>query len=236
MDIRIRCPECRTKLVVDDELLGQSVRCEECGTAFTVEEPAATSLTDSARSADTDSRPTQTLPAVSDRSERVRDRELFDEDRTIDGYEFDDGRPIRRKPRIQPNALVPLVFGSALALAMLLVAVGLFFAFGFGLPASSTPLPPGAKFRIISASWVANRGFMVEVETVAGAQPPPGRYRIAWRSTDGTSSGHSTLNIFRSSATQIIPALQPRNRTFTIWIESEPPDTAGKVSNEVVLK
>lgn len=111
MDIPIRCPHCETKLVVEDDLIGQSVLCEECDKPFTVEAPLANSKPDENRrkhprggGADSDA--------------------YFD-------YEFDDNRPIRRRPRAKPNALVPMIFGGLLALAVALAAVALFFAFGF---------------------------------------------------------------------------------------------------------
>jgi predicted Zn finger-like uncharacterized protein len=235
MDIRIRCPNCRTKLIVGDDLLGQSVRCEECGTAFAVEDPA--NAPDPPAATDPPAKRPSRRSTESAR-ERTRESAEDDDEWTIDGYEFDDGRPIRQKPRTKPNALVPFVFGGALATAMLLVAVGLFFAFGFGFGfdgSGTAALPPGAKFRITSANWVANHGFLVEVETASGGLPPPGRFRVAWRSTDGTASGTSTLTMKAPFTSQVIPAPQPRNRTIAIWIEPEPPAGGGKVSNEYRL-
>jgi predicted Zn finger-like uncharacterized protein len=213
MDIRIRCPNCETKLVVDDELVGQSVRCEECQKPFAVETPAT----------------------AEPRRRRPRPHDDTSDDGTIDDYEFDDGRPIRRKPRVKPNALAPIVFGASLVVVMLLVAVGFFFAFGFGLPGASTPVPAGAKFRLSNAGWIPNQGFAVDVETVDG-RPPVGGHRIVWRTTDGRGFGHSTLRMLGSQQTHIVSAQRPVNRSFEIWIEDEPPTGGAKLSNVVLLK
>ncbi len=222
MDIRIRCPHCETKLVVGDDLLGQSVRCEECGQAFPVEAPVA------ARSEER-----TTTPAPRRRREPVESDD-GDDDRTIDGYAFDDDRPIRRRPRAKPNALAPLVFGASLAVTMLLVAVGLFFAFGFAPSSNSTPLPAGAKFRLSNAGWIPNQGFAVDAETLDG-RPPSGGYRICWRTPDGSGFGNSTLRMQASRQTHIVATIRPPNQSFEIWIEDEPP-TGAKASNVVLLR
>lgn len=223
MDIRIRCPFCETKLVVGDELLGHSVRCEECGDSFTVEN--STNPPSSA--------PSVEPPRPRRRRESELPRDVDDDDRTIDGYAFDDDRPIRHKVRVKPNAIAPIVFGAALMLTMLLVSVGLFFVFGFGWSAGSTPLPPGAKFRISNAGWIPNQGFTIDVETADG-RPPTGGHRICWRTTDGRGSGHSTMRMLASQQTHIVAAPRARNQSYEIWIENEP-STGAKVSNVFLL-
>ncbi len=213
MDIKIRCPNCETKLVVVDDLVGQSVLCEECDKTFIVEAPR-----------------TAALPAGKPRKSARREA---DDDGDTE-YEFDDDRPIRRKPRAKPNALVPMIFGGSLVLAILLVAVGLFFAFGFDFPGASTPVPTGGKFRLSNPRWQANRGFSVDVETVDG-RPVAGNYRLAWRSTDERSSGHATLANRGARYTETIASPRPLNQTFQIWIESDPPLVGTKLSNVATL-
>lgn len=212
MDIKIRCPNCRTKLIVEDDLVGQSVLCEECDKPFTVEAPR---------------------PTVA--SERGEPRKSRDADDTDFEYEFDDDRPIRRKPRAKPNALAPMIFGGSLVLAIVLVAVGLFFAFGFDFPGSSTSVPAGGKFRLSNPRWIPNRGFSVDIETVDG-QPAAGRYRLAWRSTDERSSGNSTLGNRGSRYTEMISIPRPLNQSFQIWVENDPPVAGTKLSNIAILQ
>lgn len=213
MDIKIRCPNCETKLVVEDDLLGQSVLCEECDRPFTVEAPPAIARTDSPRRAKRD----------------------FDDDFEDREYEFDDGRPIRRKPRAKPNTLVPIVFGSSILLATALMAVGLIYAFGFTPGSNSTPVPPGAKFRLSNVGWLPNHGFAVDVETVDGGPPPRG-FRIAWRTLDGRGFGNMTLPTNGTPQTVVVPTVRGPNQSFTIWIENEPPVNGVKQSNVVTLK
>jgi predicted Zn finger-like uncharacterized protein len=216
MDIRIRCPHCDSKLVVDDDLIGQSVRCEECQRPFAVEMPEA---------------PAASAP----RRRRPRADDDDPDERSIDDYEFDDDRPIRRKPRVKPNALAPVVFGASLVLVMLLVSIGFFFAFGFGLPVGSTPVPPGAKFRLSNAGWIPNQGLAIDIETVDG-RPPAGGHRIVWRTTDGSGNGHSTLRMPGSHRTHIVPMPRLANRAIEIWIEDEPPTGGAKTSNVILLR
>lgn len=213
MDIKISCPHCETKLVVEDELVGQSVLCEECDKMFTVEAP----------------RPVSPL-SVARRKPRVED----DDDRDAE-YEFDDDRPIRRKPRAKPNALVPMIFGGSLVFVVLLIAVGLFFAFGFdSTGTSTTPVPVGGKFRLSNPGWVQNQGFAVDIDTVDG-RPPMGGYRVVWKSTDGRSSGHATLQMLASHHTNIVHFPRGMNQTYEIWVENEPSNGV-KVSNVVTLR
>jgi hypothetical protein len=238
MDIKIRCPHCETKLIVGDDLVGQSVLCEECDKQFTVEKPAAAGKSGETRRRERDDRDDD-RPRSRRRDEDAEEEKPRSK-RPADDFD-DEDRPVRRKPKRSSSNLAPMIFGSLLVLMTLLVGVGLFFAFGFGTRTGGGggggggAVPAGGKFRLANPQPFGNNGFTVQVETVDG-RPPAGRFQVTWQSPDGMSKGSATLVMAGSRVTFTNPGWGGfgGRPAFNIWIDYEPA-TGTKLSNVVTL-
>jgi predicted Zn finger-like uncharacterized protein len=151
MDINISCPHCKTKLIVEDDLIGELVACDECNQQFTVKKPADLG----GRRAKPPSRQKPEEPSGPHKSAptRTEDQPGSDDPSTPRSeraeYEDEDYRPVRRRPKQSSSNLAPIVFGSLLVTMTLMVGVGLFYAFGFGTAitpkSSATPTGVNAK-------------------------------------------------------------------------------------------
>lgn len=235
MDIKIRCPHCETKLIVDDDLVGKAVLCEDCNKQFTVEQPAAATASKSGERPKLRERDRE-----EERPRRRRDDDDDDRERSRDDYDDeDDARPVRRKPKRSSSSLAPMIFGSLLVVMTLLVGVGLYFAFGFGASRTTDPRFPGGvpaagqRFRISAADW-QNNGFNVTVETANG-QRDMSAVRLAFRSDDGISGSHAFSMAFNHRSTFFVnrPGFG-RSRT-TLWVETNDFGGGAPLSNTFTL-
>lgn len=228
MDIPTSCTHCDCQLLVDEKLVGQSALCENCQQAFVV-------IAAPNRTVPTDSPDLRVPKAASNKSRSRRYDTTNSEDAFETEYEFDDNRPIRRKPKHRPSTLAPLIFGGSMLIMIGLVAVGLFFAFGFSL--DPQPITPNdhTVFRLANARWEPNQGLRVDVEVVARSLPA-GRFRLAWQSIDQLHQGSMSLAILRPRFSQSLFIHHVQGQTIQIWIEDDPPLNGVKHSNVLTFR
>src|SRR5256885_1702283 len=114
MPVITRCPNCRAKFRLGDELLGKAVRCQACGEKFTVKADAGEEAVTS--------KPEPKAPAVGVPVDEVDDRPRK-RDRGRDD-DFDDEPPRRRKAAKSGGSNTLLVVGGII-LTVLLVCGGI---------------------------------------------------------------------------------------------------------------